>query len=628
MSNEHVERELDRIRHNLKDDNSISNEYEIVVSSLKEDLINCKLEQSKLYVEVEALRQRNHNDGDSLQRSSADYNRQDNYLHSDDRSREMLMNLEKRITVLQMEKDSVYQLWQMALKSIDILEEELKSVHKMDKNAMFYQHHINSLKESYSEAINVLESKLIAGKENFFEQQAQWAKSKDEIDILSKEKNDIAQQLNTLQQQFIQKEKEYQSTESHLQNNLKQSCEQIEALQKSNTVLETKLQNAQQLINSLNSKDEAAQKKVSEAVELVEAITKEKEDILKREAMVVEEKNQLQILLSKLSEDYAVRLEHEIFKLKEMYHRNVKKYLLEIKELKSELKEKLILLDGLQRENQLMGSELEKVRRCSSDDHEKYGQKMSNSQRNDMFSNVKDTHNTQYDDRISYLENQISQLQDKLLNTTEKLRRVQFQNSRDVEDRVREADNRTREILEKCSNFERQLTRALMDKESLVSNIHELETSLEKEIQKRNGEKLILENKVRDMQNKITKVNPNEFFSKTLPNVHDVNHIGQQTSMNFDSISNILALQEKFEKKTKKLTQHVETHQKLSNKWKEEANLITSKFQKKTQELKNKISDLQKRNEDLSRELLFYQQLMARCNTHFIQNYEQNIESS
>jgi len=35
---------------------------------------------------------------------------------------------------------------------------------------------------------------------------------------------------------------------------------------------------------------------------------------------------------------------------------------------------------------------------------------------------------------------------------------------------------------------------------------------------------------------------------------------------------------------------------------------------------------LQKQNEDLTRELIFYQPLVARCNTQLVQNYRTDIE--
>lgn len=61
--------------------------------------------------------------------------------------------------------------------------------------------------------------------------------------------------------------------------------------------------------------------------------------------------------------------------------------------------------------------------------------------------------------------------------------------------------------------------------------------------------------------------------------------------------------------------------------WKEEANLLTSKFEKRTQEQKSKITALQKQNDELSRELLFYQKLLARCNTQIVQTCSRELES-
>ena len=450
-------------------------------------------------------------------------------------NKEAVTNLEKRITILQMEKDSFFQLWQVALKAIDVLEEELKTVHRDDKSTKFYQQHINSIKESYSEVIKVLEFKLSAAKENFFQQQALWEKSKEMIDELTKEKNDMVQQLQTVQEKALEKEKDYQSKIDSLKGNLTHSKAELVQIKKSKTELEEKLKSAQHFASAMISKDLEAKSKVSEAVDLIESAVREKEAILKREARIIEEKSKLEASLAKISEEYTTRLENEVVKAKEIYNKNVKKYLIEIKELKAELREKVTLLDRSQREYRLMEEELEKVKRNSDNYLEKSNVRILNLEQSLQGRDMKlhtneDSHKTIYDDRIYYLENQISILQEKLSNTTDKLRRAHLQSSRDVEDHVREADDRTREIEEKCSNFKRQLSRTLIDKETLASNLHALEMSFEKEMQKRNHEKILLENKVKDLQEKVLNTEGNISSSRILSDdVLNKKTTGQQT---------------------------------------------------------------------------------------------------
>lgn len=493
-----------------------------------------QLEQSNLRSEIEGLRQENKNANEAIRRSLEECN-QECCTCNVQQEKEALINLEQRITILQMEKDSVYQLWQMALKSIDVLEEELKTVHKEDRSTKFYQEQINNLKETYSEAIKVLESKLIAAKENVFQQQALWEKSRDKIDQLTKEKNDIIQQLNSVQQQTSERDKCHQATVDSLKESLDRTKGELEQIKQAKMDLEEQLRNAQKFATTMISKDYEAKSKVSEAVDLIESAVKEKDAILRREARVVEEKAKLEANLARLSEEYTTRLESEILKTKETYNMTIKKYLLEIKELKAELRQQGTLLDRSQREYRLVEEELEKARQGSENFVQKSNTKILNLEQMLQEKEFKiqsngASHTTLYDDRIHYLERQINRLQEKLSNTSEKLRRVHLQSSRDVEDHVREADDRTREILEKCSNFERQLSRALVDKENLASNLHTLEVSFEKEMQKRNHEKILLENKVRDLQEKIiqpeTTVNESRTF---LDNTSKKRNAGQQT---------------------------------------------------------------------------------------------------
>lgn len=71
--------------------------------------------------------------------------------------------------------------------------------------------------------------------------------------------------------------------------------------------------------------------------------------------------------LISITEEHVVKMRQEIIKLKDAHEQNVKKYLLEIKELKSELREKAMLLDRSQRESKLAEEELEKMRRDSEE---------------------------------------------------------------------------------------------------------------------------------------------------------------------------------------------------------------------------------------------------------------------
>ena len=92
-------------------------------------------------------------------------------------------------------------------------------------------------------------------------------------------------------------------------------------------------------------------------------------------------------------------------------------------------------------------------------------------------------------------------------------------------------------------------------------------------------------------------------------------------------------LQEKFDRKTKELINHVQIHQKLSKKyinflhkekirWRDEAKSLTVKFQGKSKELRGKMNTLQKENNELHKELLNCKQQLAQ---HAIQDIQRCV---
>lgn len=112
----------------------------------------------------------------------------------------IVTNLKERITVLQMEKDSAVQLWQVLMNAVDALEEELKTRPVDSKDVKFYEEQLKDVRQSYSEAITALEIKLLQAKENFAKQQSMYATSKETIESLKHEKQEMARRHKEFQQ--------------------------------------------------------------------------------------------------------------------------------------------------------------------------------------------------------------------------------------------------------------------------------------------------------------------------------------------------------------------------------------------------------------------------------------------
>jgi len=117
----------------------------------------------------------------------------------------IVTNLKERIAILQMEKDSAVQLWQVSMKAIDALEQELRTRPVDNRDVKFYEEQLNDVRQSYSEAIKALESKLLQAKENFTKQQSLWITSKETMEALQREKQEATKRFEELQRNIQQK---------------------------------------------------------------------------------------------------------------------------------------------------------------------------------------------------------------------------------------------------------------------------------------------------------------------------------------------------------------------------------------------------------------------------------------
>ncbi|XP_015593080.1 nucleoprotein TPR [Cephus cinctus] len=625
-------------------ESSITQEYSAIVEALKQELNVCKAEQTMLRTELECLRKETKSAGDIAQECFS--HGQWEGCNSHETNKEMILNLQKRIAIVQMEKDSVFQLWQMALKAVDILEEELKVFQKDGKGGKCYEEQVNSIKETYSEAIKALEIKLVQAKENFLKHQSRWESCRNKIEALNKEKNDIAQKYTALQKDALEREKASQETIESLRRELNASQFELQRSSELQVELEEQLRDAKRIVSAMVAKDDETKNKVSEAIELVESAVREKDMALAREARVTQEKSQLENKLTNVPQEYNAWLQVELSKMKETYERNTKKYMLEIKELKAELRQKGTLLDRAQRECRLVEEELDKVRNGSDDYLHR-----SNSKILDLEQRLKDTEfkletcedacRKKYEVKIQQLQQQLQEAEEKITMSEDRLRRIQMRTSRNVEDRIKEAEERTKEAIERYSNLERRLARTLDERENLAQELRSLQSAFDREIQRRDHERRSLENRVRELQIDLKRATDSMEQTSIRGNcLADQIHILEQEvkkkhatdRVEYTSSEKLLkpeltdhlkVLQEKSDKRIKELMEHVEIHQRLSKKWKEEAKSIAASFQRRSKELKSKLNALRKENEELNRELLGCRQQLARCRVEVLHRYDQ-----
>ncbi|XP_046835990.1 sodium channel and clathrin linker 1-like isoform X4 [Vespa crabro] len=546
------------------DKNTILQEYDEVVETLKKDLTMCKTEQNKIRSLLEALQNDSRDTGDQIK---------DHFsrIHIDTCSsesihnKELIMNLQERLAVLQMEKDSVFQLWQIALKTVTALEDELRCLRTDGKSTKLYEEHIDNVKETYSEAIKALEGKLLQARENFLKQQALWETSKDKIEDLLKEKADITRKHEVYQKDTLEKDRNNMRIVETLKTELAAAKADTQRAMDLKGELESKLNEAMKFTASLIARNEETKNKMSEALELVEIAVREKDLVLQREAHVLEEKGRLEVRLSKITEEHTVMLQDEITKMKDGYERSGKKYISEIKELKAELRQRTMLLDNAQKDYRVSQEELEKVRQNSEDVLQKsrtkildFEQKLHCMER--QLRDNDDTQRKKYDAEIRHLEAKVIELEEKLSAANDELRKMQQENR----DSMEHQDGPYANVL--------------------ATQVYTMERETKKP-----SSPVTIETK--------------EHCCRPV------------------LLEQMNKAQERYDRKMKELSHHVEVHRKLSRKWKEEAKSMTTKFQEKSKEHRAKINALRKENEELNKRLFSCQQELTKHKVQSVPRY-------
>uniref|UniRef100_A0A0C9QEW1 DDB_G0290503_0 protein n=1 Tax=Fopius arisanus TaxID=64838 RepID=A0A0C9QEW1_9HYME len=618
---------------------SIIQEYEAIVESLHADLKDCKEEQLRLRVEVESLRNENRIAVEVARTSFSHSNNTECPRNLDDK--ESIDNLKQQITLIQLEKDSMFQLWQMALKTVETLDNEVKTSHNDVAAHRYYEEQVNHVKETYCEAIKVLESKLVQAKENFIKHQGLWESCRDRVECLNQEKSELQREIQNLQNDLLINEETHKKIIENVNAKLEEMKRELEVNKESQQKLEIELVETRCLATRMATKDQESKAKVAEAIVLVETAMREKEMIMQREAAVLEEKSKLESHLTNVAEEFAMKLERELSECKDNFEMNCKKYSLDIKELKSELREKVTLLDRTQREMQMLEEEMEKRKHGSEDFLQRSSsrvlelqQKLKESEEKLMI--CEETNKKKIEEKMRTSESRILELEDKLSNANNRLRKSQLFGNREMEERIREADERAKEAMERYSGIEKRLTRALDERENVASELRSLQITFDREISRRENERRLLEGRIRELQEDVR--NANDLVEKAGMKASQLNLqienlqkaleerkgqiIDKDEDMNAvikDKTSNLNILREKYEERITELTKHVRTHQELSNKWKEEAHSLANKFQIRYRELKSRVCSLRKENEQLNNELLTCRQQVAHCRAQMTQ---------
>ncbi|XP_072756152.1 uncharacterized protein [Anoplolepis gracilipes] len=363
----HLEEDLTEIKDGLQTIfTQMFKEQDDMYKEFEEDIDACKVEQNNIRTNLQALSDESKN---SIIAMHDDISR----IHLEECNKDVLNQMS---TILQEKKEIfrknfsvIGEMFQLMCDKIYGLSQKLetertnyKDVHNLQK---IYEERQANIVKSYSNAIKALEAKLLKSEDKFAQQQSLWMTDKETIEKLKREKQEMENKFQDFQQTIKQKDENNEHIVQSLTEELSTAKAEIQRLNQLNLNLEKRVIKSIKVVNTIIGKDEGTKSKMDEALELIDIAVREKNVVLEKEAKVVEQNAKLETQLASITKEYDIKLQEETAKLKDTHEHDVKNYLLEIKQLKSELREKLTLLDKSQRDNELLKMQMEDERRAA-----------------------------------------------------------------------------------------------------------------------------------------------------------------------------------------------------------------------------------------------------------------------
>lgn len=267
--------------------------------------------------------------------------------------------------------------------------------------------------------------------------------------------------------------------------------------------LEKKLNEVKRYADGIMEKDKETKNKMAEAIELIESAVREKDLVLRREALALEEKTRVEYRLAVIATEYDAKIQELNKKTHDEIESNAKRYLTEIKELKTELREKAALVEKTQRDLKFTDEELTKIRNDLSAKTLDYEEK---TKRLELRLQTYDEAiaKNRYDMEINRLKDKITTLEGGLVTSNDKLQKLE---QHGMEDRTKKSDRETKDIMIRYTDLEAQLSKTLGVKENLVLQLKSLKHDFDYEIQKRDNERHSLEKKIHELEVDLRKTN-------------------------------------------------------------------------------------------------------------------------
>ncbi|GFG36944.1 hypothetical protein Cfor_12478 [Coptotermes formosanus] len=343
---------------------SLLHEYEAFVGALQQQIDFYKAEHASLRSDLKELVTENRHLSDKLKNVlSTKFKNESTMSPRHKKGSDMVTNLQQQLSMVAQERDSAVEMWNLALREVDNLEEALKSYND-SRHMDLTQKKNENMKQDFSNAVTVLESKLATARSILVKEKA----TREEIQKkLEQSLQQNAALLSTLKsrEQELEKSLEGQCETARklqqMEKKAKELQEQVETIEMTENDLESALTHCHGCIEELVKKKLEALEKVSESLQLVERAMAEKDTAVLQETRIREENVQLQKMLASIIDEAGARVKEEMENIKQQYNKKLEILLHDMKRIEDENSEKNRKLQKEIQEKYVLEEKLQKM---------------------------------------------------------------------------------------------------------------------------------------------------------------------------------------------------------------------------------------------------------------------------
>lgn len=263
---------------------SLLHEYEAFVGALQQQVDFYKAEHTSLRGDLKELVTENRHLSDKLKYVlSTKFKNESSVSPHHKKESNMLTNLHQQLSVVAQERDSAVEMWHLALREVDNLEEALRSYHD-NRHMDLAQKKNEDMKQDFSNAVTLLESKLATTRSILVKEKATQEEIQKRLEQSLQENAALMSTLKSREQELEKSLEGQCATARKLQEMEKK--EQVETMKVTVNDLELALTHCHGCIEELVKKKLEALEKVSESLHLVECAMAEKDSAVLQESQI------------------------------------------------------------------------------------------------------------------------------------------------------------------------------------------------------------------------------------------------------------------------------------------------------------------------------------------------------